>query len=110
MHHEVQQEELPNVDSSLPSLDDLACGDSLDKSPISESSVDCHSVHEAVIVEDEQKSVVGKGSGWGEHHGQSGDQRRTQKLGFCQENHHKQGRQNSVERNSRFRSSSCCTS
>ncbi|KAL5767274.1 hypothetical protein ACOSQ2_014057 [Xanthoceras sorbifolium] len=45
MHHEVQQEELPNVDSSPPSLDNLACGDSLDKSPIFESSADRHSVH-----------------------------------------------------------------
>ncbi|KAL5767273.1 hypothetical protein ACOSQ2_014056 [Xanthoceras sorbifolium] len=42
MHHKVQQEELPNVDSSPPSLDDLTCDDSLDKSPISESSAYHH--------------------------------------------------------------------
>ncbi|KAL5767272.1 hypothetical protein ACOSQ2_014055 [Xanthoceras sorbifolium] len=45
MHHEVQQKEPLNVDSSLSSLDDLAYGDSLDKKPISKSSVDRHSVY-----------------------------------------------------------------
>ncbi|KAL5819505.1 hypothetical protein ACOSQ4_023347 [Xanthoceras sorbifolium] len=44
-----------------------------------------------VIAEDEQKSVIDEGPEWGKYHGQSGDQRRTQKLGFCQENCRKQG-------------------
>ncbi|KAL5821558.1 hypothetical protein ACOSQ3_023440 [Xanthoceras sorbifolium] len=43
-----------------------------------------------VIAEDEQKSVIDEGPEWGKYHGQSGDQRRTQKLGFCQENCRKQ--------------------